>query len=252
MQYTTNYNLNKPELTDVADITKMSDNMDIIDTMLKSLTDKIYPVGSIYMSVSSTDPATIFGGTWVQIANGKMLRTAGGNIAAEDTGGSDTVTLATANLPSHTHTATSANAGAHTHAVSVTTSSAGAHTHTKGTMNIVGTITNNSGTDEEYLTYADGITSTGALRVGKYGTTKGAVGSTTTGGAYNEISFDASRTGAWTGSTSSAGAHTHTASGTAASAGSHKHTITVGSTGSGTAFSVVNAYYAVYMWKRTA
>lgn len=32
---------------------------DVIDLML----DRIYPVGSIYMSVNSTSPATLFGGT---------------------------------------------------------------------------------------------------------------------------------------------------------------------------------------------
>ena len=40
MQYTENYNLNKPELTDVADITKLSDNMDIIDEELEKRTTK--------------------------------------------------------------------------------------------------------------------------------------------------------------------------------------------------------------------
>ena len=40
MQYTENYNLNKPELTDVADITKRSDNMDIIDEELEKRTTK--------------------------------------------------------------------------------------------------------------------------------------------------------------------------------------------------------------------
>ena len=41
MQYTENYNLNKPELTDVADITKLSDNMDIIDEELEKRTTKL-------------------------------------------------------------------------------------------------------------------------------------------------------------------------------------------------------------------
>lgn len=32
-----------------------------------------YPVGSIYLSVSSVDPATIFGGTWTRFGKGKTL-----------------------------------------------------------------------------------------------------------------------------------------------------------------------------------
>lgn len=32
-----------------------------------------YPVGAIYMSVNSTSPSTLFGGTWERFANGKVL-----------------------------------------------------------------------------------------------------------------------------------------------------------------------------------
>ena len=39
---------------------------------------KIYPVGSIYISASSTSPATLFGGTWEQI-QGRFLCAAGNN-----------------------------------------------------------------------------------------------------------------------------------------------------------------------------
>ena len=35
--------------------------------------DKIYPIGSIYMSVNGTSPATLFGGTWEQIKNGFLV-----------------------------------------------------------------------------------------------------------------------------------------------------------------------------------
>jgi len=38
----------------------------------EELIDKIYPIGSIYMSVSSTSPATLFGGTWVRWGNGRV------------------------------------------------------------------------------------------------------------------------------------------------------------------------------------
>lgn len=33
----------------------------------------MYPIGSIYLSANSTSPASLFGGTWVQIAQGRTL-----------------------------------------------------------------------------------------------------------------------------------------------------------------------------------
>lgn len=45
---------------------------------IKSFLDAVYPVGSIYMSVKSTNPGTLFGGTWVAIA-GKFLIGVGTN-----------------------------------------------------------------------------------------------------------------------------------------------------------------------------
>lgn len=59
---------------------------------------KAYPVGAVYISYTSTSPAQLFGGTWTQITD-RFLR------AANDTatGGSDTHTLTTAQMPSHTH-----------------------------------------------------------------------------------------------------------------------------------------------------
>lgn len=53
--------------------------------------DKAWPIGSIYQSTQSTSPAELFGGTWVQIAQDKVLMGAGGNKALGAT--------ATAGLP---------------------------------------------------------------------------------------------------------------------------------------------------------
>ena len=69
-----------------------------------------YPVGSIYTSIVSTNPATLLGvGTWAAFGAGKvMVGIDSGDSdfdTAEETGGSktDSHTLTTAEIPSHTH-----------------------------------------------------------------------------------------------------------------------------------------------------
>ncbi len=84
----------------------------------KSLTDafhQFWPVGSVYLSVVNTNPATLFGfGTWVAIAAGRAIVGFDSNDAdfnaAEKTSGSKTHTLTTGEMPSHTHVQ-----NAHTH-----------------------------------------------------------------------------------------------------------------------------------------
>lgn len=61
-----------------------------------------YPIGSIYMSVNSTSPSQIFGGTWEQIQN-TFLLACGTQYTAGSTGGEKTHTLTTTETPSHTH-----------------------------------------------------------------------------------------------------------------------------------------------------
>lgn len=61
-----------------------------------------YPVGAIYMSVESTNPSTLFGGTWQQIQD-TFLLAAGPNHAAGSTGGAETVKLSSSQIPDHTH-----------------------------------------------------------------------------------------------------------------------------------------------------
>ena len=127
--------------------------------------DKIYPVGSIYISTTlkTTEEVTaaLGGGEWVSYGDGRVLRGTTGE--ANQTGGNSDISLTTANLPSHSHpykpagkvtskfTGTATNSGStgsgyayeytyanrtsgannvgHTHGVNITTTLNGAHKH---------------------------------------------------------------------------------------------------------------------------
>lgn len=79
-----------------------------------------YPVGAIYLSVTDTDPATLFGGTWERISQGRFLIGSGSNAAnttdywgeypagkenfpAGEMGGEVEHTLTVDEIPAHTH-----------------------------------------------------------------------------------------------------------------------------------------------------
>lgn len=64
--------------------------------------NKVYPVGSIYMSINATDPGTLFGGTWERIQD-TFLLAAGATYAAGNTGGEATHVLTESEMPSHYH-----------------------------------------------------------------------------------------------------------------------------------------------------
>lgn len=80
--------------------------------------DTIYPVGCIYTSTVSTNPATVFGfGTWAAFGAGQVLvgKAASGTFAtAGATGGVETVALTAAQsgLPAHNHNLFDAAGGA--------------------------------------------------------------------------------------------------------------------------------------------
>jgi len=118
-----------------------------------SLTDMgvfnaVYPVGSIYLSINSTNPGTLFGGTWAAFAPGRTLIGVGTNgttsyLTANATGGAETsstpsggagtsgsTTITTAQIPSHTHAGSSHTHGFnHVHRMTGHTHSTPNHTH---------------------------------------------------------------------------------------------------------------------------
>ena len=73
----------------------------------KNIFSLIYPVGSIYMSVNSTNPKNLFGGTWVPWGSGRApvgINTSDNDFkTAEQTGGEKTHTLSLAEMPRHNH-----------------------------------------------------------------------------------------------------------------------------------------------------
>lgn len=64
--------------------------------------DKVYPVGSVYVSVNGTNPATLFGGTWERIKD-TFLLSAGDAYSAGATGGEAEHILSKNEMPAHTH-----------------------------------------------------------------------------------------------------------------------------------------------------
>lgn len=72
--------------------------------------DNVYPVGSIYMSVNSTNPKKLFGGTWEQI-QGRFLFGMNSSYPAGSTGGEITHALTIDEMPEHNHTIYYPNAG---------------------------------------------------------------------------------------------------------------------------------------------
>lgn len=68
----------------------------------QSLLDFIYPVGSIYLSYSHVNPATLFGGTWVRLENAFLWAVNSSGVIGLK-GGESTHTLTVNELPSHDH-----------------------------------------------------------------------------------------------------------------------------------------------------
>lgn len=136
----------RPDVTEREQIWHMKEQLEVylntMESRLKSM-GEIYPVGSIYMSVNSTDPSALFGGVWERIED-RFLLSAGSTYAAGATGGEATVilTASQSGVPKHTHTFTqpSVTGGALSGGIT-----GGGHKHTLGRAT-----RNNSGTTTTY------------------------------------------------------------------------------------------------------
>jgi len=80
-------------------VTKAQVGLGNVDNVSKSsILQSVYPAGAIYMSMSSTSPASLFGGTWEQLKD-RFLLAAGDSYVAGSTGGEAKHTLTVSELP---------------------------------------------------------------------------------------------------------------------------------------------------------
>jgi hypothetical protein len=211
-----------------------------------------WPIGSVFLSVVTTDPATLLGfGTWTQIAQGQFL--VGQNSAdsdfdtAEKTGGSKTASIA-----SHVHafSDTSSSEASHTHSFSDTSTSEAAHSHTFSDNT-------DSGGPHTHSVNPPVTTSSGPSSV-----TSASTGALSPAGSNhthttNIAAFDSASAGthyhAISGNTGNAGAHSHDVSGNTGAGGAHSHTVggNTGSAGAATP-SILPPYLVIYCWKRVS
>lgn len=182
---------------------------------MDAVTNKLYPVGSIYISVNNVNPSGFFGGSWVAFASGKTLvgvDTSQGEFnAVEKPGGHKELQSHTHGLNNHVH-----NLGNHTHSVPN-------HTHTM----------QGSGNHFHYL-----------------GIDKSAVQK---GTSYNKPNNFTSGSTSYKSNTT--GNHTHTMNSTGSCTTGANNGNTGGNSGNTTAAGGGDAgnlppYITVYMWKR--
>lgn len=146
----------------------------------RKIIDMIYPVGSVYISVSNVSPQSLFGGSWEQLKD-RFLLGAGDTYTAGNIGGEATVALTEANN--------------------------GPHTHTRGTMNITGTLNSRPYRDSGNMPGAI-VSASGAFSKTNHGDSSSQNGTAQTGtqSRADRINFNAANS--WSGSTSSSGSGT--------------------------------------------
>lgn len=201
----------------------------LIKEMLAAQREEDYKRVRYWASNDPTSPASFIGGTWERV-EGEFIMGASSAYPVGTTGGSATHTQTTAEMPNHSHSGSTGSAGSHSHSAS--TDSAGWHSHS-GTTNGAGEHSHK--VNAEYKSGGDDGES---YRIRNYGESWANYKFTTSSDGSHTHSF----------STNGTGSHTHTVS--IGDAGAHSHTVSIGSTGSGQAMSILNPYYALYIWVR--
>lgn len=200
----------------------------LIEESLAAQRAEDYARIKFWASNDPTSPASFIGGTWERV-EGEFIMGASSAYPVGTTGGSATHTQTTAEMPSHSHSGSTGSAGSHSHSAS--TGSAGSHSHS-GTTGWAGAHSHATAME----TYSSGDSANFyAPPYGSAWNTKG-------------ISTDSAGSHTHTFSTNSTGSHSHSVS--IGDAGAHTHTVSIGSTGSGQAMSILNPYYALYIWVR--
>ena len=205
--------------------------IELLKQQMSNLVDKMYPVGSIYMTTTYSEASQVhdaIGGEWEKYAQGRTIIGDGTGtdsnglvqtFANGSTGGEYTHKLTVAEMPSHSHTID------HTHNIA-------SKTYTTSTASLTGTILMHNSEASTPVYHASGIfkensTSPNYTYVGGIQN----VGATSVG----IIGIDAS--------------HNHTVQ-----IGSHKtespSTAVSGTTGGNTSFNVQNPYIVTYIYKR--
>ena len=205
----------------------------LIEESLAAQRAEDYARIKFWASNDPTSPASFIGGTWERV-EGEFIIGASSAYPVGTTGGSATHTQTTAEMPSHSHSGSTGSAGSHSHSAS--TDSAGWHSHS-GTTGWAGSHTHDAT-----------IKSNGSSVGGGNGlaSSSGGYGDWSSGKAT--ITTDSAGSHTHSFSTNGTGSHTHTVS--IGDAGAHTHTVSIGSTGSGQAMSILNPYYALYIWVR--
>lgn len=147
-----------------------------------------FPVNSLYITLGSENPSSLWLGTTWQKQEGRFLLGSSSSYSLGSTGGNSSVALSVDNLAPHTHTATTAS---HTHTQPAHSHNYGITRHYDGTYYTAGANQTTSGTKQMSVSSAGGETT-----------------------------------------------------------GSASPVTTIGSTGKGTAFSILPPYLVVNIWKR--